>query len=180
MTPRERIFMLTEREITENFEDYKKFRHLYIAAFPKEERVPVKYLMKHGGESELIACYDGETFCGFYSTLTFGDITHILFIAIAEELRDRGYGSALLGLISRRYPQNRIILDMEAEDPSAPNNEQRLRRKAFYEKNGYTESGIEYVWRKVPYKILIKNGSITEDEFDAFWDNLDEIRRKEL
>ena len=69
---------------------------------------------------------------------------------------------------------------MEAENPSAPNNEQRLRRKAFYEKNGYTESGIEYVWRKVPYKILIKNGSITEDEFDAFWDNLDEIRRNEL
>ena len=96
--------MLSEKEITEGFEDYKKFRHLYLTAFPKEERVPAKYLMKHNDESELIACYDGETFCGFYSTLTFGDITHILFLAIAENLRDHGYGSQILRLVSARYP----------------------------------------------------------------------------
>ena len=172
--------MLTEREITEKFEDYRKFRHLYLTAFPKEERVPAKYLMKHNGESELIACYDGETFCGFYSTLTFGDITHILFLAIAEELRDHGYGSRILRLISARHPDNRIILDMEADVSDAPNYEQRVRRKAFYEKNGYVESGIEYDWRGVPYKILIKNGSISEAEFDAFWDNLDGVRKRNL
>ena len=178
--PEERIFMLSEKEITEGFEDYKKFRHLYLTAFPKEERVPAKYLMKHNGESELIACYDGETFCGFYSTLTFGDITHILFLAIAENLRDHGYGSQILRLISDRYPGNRIILDIEAEDSSAPNAEQRTKRRAFYERNGYTDSGIAYEWKGVPYRILIRNGSISKAEFDAFWDNLDEVRRKEM
>jgi len=172
--------MLTEKEITENFDDYKKFNHLYLTAFPKAERVPIKHLMKHHGEEELIACYEGDTFCGFYSTLTFGDITHILFLAVADELRDRGYGSAMLGLISRRYPANRIILDIEAEDPAASNYKQRIRRKAFYEKNGYIESGIRYDWRGVPYKILIKNGTITEAEFEAFWDNLDDAQKKNL
>ena len=172
--------MLSEREITEEFEDYKKFRHLYLAAFPKEERVPVKYLMKHNGESELIACYDGETFCGFYATLTFGDITHVLFLAIAEELRDLGYGSQVLGLISERYPDNRIILDIEAEDPSAPNAGQRTRRRKFYERNGYADSGVAYEWKGVPYRILIRNGNISEAEFEAFWNNLDEIRKREL
>ncbi len=164
--------MLIEKEISNHFEDYNKFRHLYLAAFPRSERVPLKYLMKHDTGCDLIACYDGETFCGFYSTLTFGNITHILFLAIVEELRNHGYGSALLGLIAERYKGNRIILDMESDVPDAPNYEQRIRRKSFYEKNGYIESGIEYNWRGVPYKILIKNGSITEAEFDAFWDNL--------
>ena len=172
--------MFIEREITENFEDYKKFHHLYLASFPKEERIPVKNLMLRTEERELIACYDEKVFCGFYSTLTFGDITHILFLAVDEELRDRGYGSRILEQISHRYPKNRIILDIEAEDPSAPNNGQRLKRKAFYRKNGYTESGIAYTWRKVPYQILVKNGYITEDEFDAFWDNLDGRRKKDL
>lgn len=172
--------MITEKQITNHFADYEKFDRLYRTAFPKEERVPGRFLMGHNGESELIACYDGETFCGFYSTLTFGDITHILFLAIVEELRDRGYGSALLGLIADRYKGNRIILDMEADVPDAPNSEQRVRRKAFYEKNGYVESGIEYDWRGVPYKILIKNGSISEAEFDAFWDNLEDIRKGKL
>ena len=50
----------------------------------------------------------------------------------------------------------------------------RERRKMITEKaitkNGYAESGIEYRWRGVPYEILIKNGTITENEFDAFWD----------
>ena len=78
-----------------------------------------------------------------------------------------------LELISQRYPDNRIILDIEAEDPTAPNCEQRIKRKAFYERNGYTESGIEYDWRGIPYKILIKNGTITEAEFDAFWDQFE-------
>lgn len=172
--------MLTEKEITDHFDDYKKFKHLYLAAFPRNERAPVKYLLKHGKESDLIACYDGETFCGFYSTLTFGDITHIIFLAIVEELRDHGYGSALLRLIAERYKGNRIILDMEADVPEAPNYEQRVRRKAFYEKNGYVESGIEYDWRGVPYKILIRDGQISEAEFIAFWDNLDDARKREL
>ena len=128
--------------------------------------------MNKDSAGNLNACYDGEIFCGFYSTLTFGNITHILFLAVDDTRRGCGYGSAILKLISHRYAQNRIILDIEAEDSTASNNEQRIRRKAFYEKNGYTESGIEYRWRGVPYKILIKNGTITEREFDDFWDNL--------
>lgn len=164
--------MITEKPITKKSQEYTKFKALYRNAFPRTERVPVRFLMDKDVDSTLNACYDGELFCGFYSTLTFGDITHILFLAVDDSLRGQGYGSALLGLISYHYPQNRIILDIEAEDSTVPNNVQRIRRKAFYEKNGYTESGIEYSWRGVSYKILIKNGTITEREFDDFWNNL--------
>ncbi len=164
--------MITEKAITKKSKEYTRFKSLYRKAFPRAERVPVRFLMNKDVDSTLNACYDGELFCGFYATLTFGNITHILFLAIDDVIRRQGYGSALLELISYHYPQNRIILDIEAEDCTASNNEQRIRRKAFYEKNGYVESGIEYRWRGVPYKILIKNGTITENEFDAFWDNL--------
>lgn len=164
--------MITEKTITKNSQDYAKFKALYRKAFPRKERVPIRFLMNKDMDGTLNACYDAEIFCGFYSTLTFGNITHILFLAVDDTHRRCGYGSAILKLISHRYAQNRIILDIEAEDPTASNNEQRIRRKAFYEKNGYTESGIEYRWRGVPYKILIKNGTITEREFDDFWDNL--------
>lgn len=164
--------MITEKAITKKPQEYTKFKALYRNAFPRAERVPVRFLMDKNVDSTLNACYDEELFCGFYSTLTFGNITHILFLAVDDTLRGKGYGSALLELISYHYPQNRIILDIEAEDSTAPNNDQRIRRKAFYEKNGYTESGIEYRWRGVPYKILIKNGTITEKEFYDFWDNI--------
>ena len=172
--------MLTERKITPSSSDYNQFISLYRSAFPKEERVPLEYLIGDYEENSLIACYEEDNFCGFYSTLTFGDITHILFLAINENLRGHGYGSTVLNLISSHFSHNRIILDIEAEDQTAPNNNQRIRRKAFYERNGYHESGIEYIWHGVPYKIMIKNGSITEQEFDDFWDNLDTMRKKSL
>ncbi len=164
--------MITEKTISKGTPEYKRFKALYRKAFPRAERIPVRLLMNRKPDSALKACYDGDVFCGFYSTITVGDITHILFLAVDDGLRNRGYGSALLELISRRYPENRIILDIEAEDSKAGNNEQRIRRKAFYEKNGYVESGIKYRWRRVPYEILIRNGTITPDEFDDFWNNL--------
>ena len=172
--------MLTAKEITTVCPDFIKVDHLYLTAFPKEERVPVKYLMKHTEDSEFVACYDDDRFCGFYSALTFGDITHILFLAIDEQLRDHGYGSKILEYIYETHKSQRIILDIEALDGEAENMEDRRRRKAFYEKNGYHSSGISYVWHEVPYEILIRNGEISEEEFVDFWDNLDDIRRKEL
>ena len=83
-------------------------------------------------------------------------------------------------IVAAAHPHNRIIVDAEAEDPAASNNEQRIRRMAFYARNGYCRSGIAYIWRGVPYEILIRGGTITEQEFEGFWDNLDEEERKEM
>ena len=163
--------MITERKITPDFADFEKFQTLYQTAFPEEERMPLADLMRDDGAMQLIACCEDDDFCGFYATLTLKDITHVLFFAVAEQLRDRGYGSQVLGLIAKRFPKNRIIADIEAEDPAAENNAQRIRRKAFYQRNGYTESEVAYVWRGVPYQILVKNGTITEAEFENFWKN---------
>ena len=128
--------MLTAVPITTDSKDFKEIKHLYIAAFPKSERVPLRDLLRHDGASEFVAGYDGETFCGFYSALTFGDISHILFLAIDERLRAHGHGSAMLDIVAAAHPHNRIIVDAEAEDPAASNNEQRIRRMAFYARNG--------------------------------------------
>ena len=172
--------MITERKITPDFADFEKFQTLYQTAFPEEERMPLADLMRDDGAMQLIACCEDDDFCGFYATLTLKDITHVLFFAVAEQLRDRGYGSQVLGLIAKRFPKNRIIADIEAEDPAAENNAQRIRRKAFYQRNGYTESEVAYVWRGVPYQILVKNGTITEAEFENFWKNFHNARKRTI
>lgn len=178
-----KVFMqtvLTEKAITAQSEDFCKVSHLYLVSFPKRERVPMRYLMQNTADSEFRAFYDAGEFCGFYSAITFGDITHILFLAVDENKRDHGYGSAILSHIAQTHPGQRLILDMEAVETCADNYEQRRERQAFYERNGYRESGIAYHWHDVHYVIMIHGGKISEEEFDAFWANLDEIRRKEL
>ena len=37
--------MITEKTITKNSQDYAKFKALYRKAFPRKERVPIRFLM---------------------------------------------------------------------------------------------------------------------------------------
>lgn len=169
--------MLTSVRVTRESDKFEEIVRLYRAAFPREERVALDLLLETDGPYDFIACYDRETLCGFYSTLTLGDITHVLFLAVEEALRGQGYGSQILVEIRRAYSGKRVILDVEMPDPDAENQEQRIQRITFYERNGYHDSGISYGWRGVMYEILILNGEITEEEFWAFWDQLDEIQQ---
>lgn len=123
-------------KITKESEKFQEIERLYRAAFPREERVPMDTLLEADAPYDFIACYDGAVLCGFYSALTFGDITHILFLAVEEKLRDHGYGSQILAEIGKAYAGNRVILDVEMVDPEADNNEQREQRIAFYMRNG--------------------------------------------
>ena len=168
--------MLSVR-VTKESEKFPEIERLYRAAFPREERVPMDVLLEADGPYDFIACYDGAVLCGFYSALTLGDITHILFLAVEESLRDHGYGSQILGEIKKAYAGKRVILDVEMIDPEAENNEQREHRIAFYMRNGYHHSGISYGWRGVMYEILILDGTISEEEFWNFWDQLDEVQQ---
>ena len=164
-------------KVTKESEKFQEIERLFRAAFPREERVPMDTLLEADGPYDFIACYDGAILCGFYSALTFGDITHILFLAVEEKLRDHGYGSQILAEIGKAYAGNRVILDVEMVDPEADNNEQREQRIAFYMRNGYHHSGISYGWRGVMYEILILDGTISEEEFWNFWDQLDEVQQ---
>ena len=151
---------------------------LYRAAFPANERRPLDALLNDkSGAGEVFAVLDGDTFIGLVILLTHGDITHILYFAVVEALRGRGYGAEILAAIRRRYPKQRILADLEAPDENADNHQQRARRIDFYLRNGYARTDIGYTWIGERYVILCAGGSITGREFGDFWEyfyNLDE------
>ena len=150
--------------------DIEKIQRLYVRAFPENERRPLEPLLEDAtGCADVLAFYDGDLFCGFACLLTYGDLTHILYIAIDEALRGRGYGTRALEAIRAFKPGRRILADLEAERPDAPNNAQRRRRRAFYGRNGYAASPVAYAWRGEDYEIFVQGGSCTEEEFEQFW-----------
>lgn len=169
--------MFRTETMTAGHKDYPSVKRLYETAFPAKERVPIRYLENgHQGNGDFIAFYEDDAFCGFFYLLTFGDLTNILFLAVEESLRGQGYGTMALQAILSMKPDNRIILDIEAVDRHADNHGQRLMRRNFYLKNGYTGSGITYRWRGVTYELLIAGGTITEKEFKEFWKTPDRQR----
>jgi len=85
---------------------------------------------------DFIAYYDEEKFIGLAYLITFENLTYLWYLAVVQDLRSQGYGAQVLSHIKENYPDNCIVLNLEAENPAASNNEQRKIRKAFYLRNG--------------------------------------------
>jgi GNAT superfamily N-acetyltransferase len=165
--------MLIIKRITEQSEELPQIESLYERAFPENERRPLAPLLQDtAGNGEVIAFYDDTLFCGFACLLTYRDITHIIYFAIDDALRGKGYGSAALTAMRERKAGNRIIVDIEVEQMNASNNVQRKKRKDFYLRNGYVESGVKYNWRHEYYEILVCGGMLTKKDFHSFWKNI--------
>ena len=123
----------------------RRAKALYHTAFPKEERLPWWLLRLNARRSgiDLTAFMDGDTFCGFTASATAGNMHFLLFFAIPEDLRGRGYGSAILSQLRQNYEV--VTLNVELLDETAPHSPQRLQRFAFYQKNGFFDTGY-HVW----------------------------------
>lgn len=136
---------LTNVDITKDKALCRRAKALYLRAFPKEERLPwwVLRLNSLRRGIELTAFLDGEKFCGFTSSVTAGGLHFLLFFAVEDDLRGKGYGSAILSAI--RESHSRVVLNVEPLVESAPNLEERKNRFAFYRKNGFSDTGW-HVW----------------------------------
>lgn len=122
-----------------------QMRRLYRTAFPKEERLPwwVLWLSARIKGVELAAyCKDG-TFCGFTHTTQTQEVLFVMFLAVAEEQRGQGCGSAILSYLKQTAQGRPIILNVEPPDSSAPNAQERRLRMAFYQKNGFYDTGYD-------------------------------------
>ncbi len=137
--------MLTKTDIHQRKDLMQKTKALYDSAFPKEERIGwlLLYWNTKRKGVHLTAYLDGEVFCGFTVSVTVDNLCYILFLAVAEGVRSKGYGSQILQQLRIDYEV--LGLNVEPLDPTATNYAQRQKRFAFYRKNGFYDTE-HYVW----------------------------------
>ncbi len=136
---------LTTKDITKDKALTQKAKALYLRAFPREERLPwwILCLNSRRKDIDLTAFLDGDTFCGFTASVTVEGMHFLLFLAIDDDLRGTGCGTAILHKLRQEHPC--IALNVEIWDPQAPNFAQRQQRFHFYGKNGFFDTGW-HVW----------------------------------
>ena len=149
----------------------RNIKRIYFDAFPKNERMPffMMVLMSKLWNTQFLSFYDGDIPCGFIYFAVNRKMIFIMFLAVDESLRTKGYGSAILKEIKNRYPDKKIMVSIEPSDDSAPDIEARKRRKAFYRKNGYGETGYMIKLSGVVQEIMITNGDFDKKEFLLFF-----------
>ena len=116
---------------------------LYPLAFPRVDKFAFDAMCRfaEGGGAEFTAYLDEGKFCGFSFTLKADRYLFVLYLAMNPELRSRGYGSRVLQSLAADNPGIDMVLDIELPYEDAPNAEQRYRRRAFYERNGFWCTG---------------------------------------
>ncbi len=161
----------TVERLTKNSRDIDAVKRLIVNAFPPAERVSIDVVLDFDNvRTEFLLFYDGDLFCGFACLVNGAqDISFFCWLAVEENLRGKGYGGKILQYIREQKRGRRIFLDIERVDVPAENTEQRLKRKNFYQLNGYHETGIYKTFRGVDYEVLVNGGEISSEEVDEFF-----------
>lgn len=146
--------------------DYMQIKELYMISFPERERysLPMLGLLALRRSVRFLAFYDGEKFCAMTYLIKRDGMVYIVYLATNPVLRSRGYGSAVLDWIRQAYPDCQLVLDIEPMDEESDNLDQRLRRKAFYLRNGFNDSGWRMVEGAERYDILCTGKSLDIEE----------------
>ena len=149
----------------------KDVKKIYYDSFPKEERMPFPMMvfMTKITHTDFLAFYDKDTLCGFVYSATIDNITFITFLAVDKNMRSKGYGSEILKEMQSLYPNNKIVISIERCDVEATNINDRIRRKNFYLKNGYIDTGYLIELSKTEQEVIIKNGIFDKDELFNFF-----------
>ena len=141
---------------------------LYHRAFPLGEKKPFGVMVKkrkEGSMELMTAENDKGSFLGIVITILHKDMVLLDYFAVSPTHRGQGVGSEVLKLLEERYHGKRILLEIEDPEEPCKNKEDRLRRKAFYLRNGLTAQDYK-VWLFGIKMLILTNGtSISFEEY---------------
>lgn len=155
---------LNTEHITENNRFWDAINELAKEAFPPEEYLAPKELVKMAKSDnfDFLLLTDENRFVGFMVVQIYENMAYLFFLAIDKNSRSKGYGSQAIEALRGKYPDKNHIVDFEMLDNTAPNKEQREKRRNFYLRNGYRETGLFLSYLGVDYEVFC-----TDDQFNV-------------
>ncbi len=142
--------------ITEHNRFWNKINNLAKEAFPPGEYLaPIELVrMSKVDNFDFLLLTDDEQFAGFMVVQTHKKIAYLFFLAIDSSCRSKGYGSYAIEALKEAYPEKKQVVDFERLDEKADNYEQRKKRRNFYLRNGYKETGLFLSYLGVDYEVF--------------------------
>lgn len=153
--------------LNEKQKSWKEVKEIYFESFPKSERKPF-FTLRRSVEKEkaqLLTATENGILQGFIVVIPYKDMVLVDYLAVSSKIRSQGTGSKILQEACRRLSDKRIILLIERLDDSAENKEQRIARRKFYFKNGFTSSDIYITGYSGNMEILNYGGRVSPEEY---------------
>ena len=113
---------------------WKEVKSIYMEAFPKHS---VKR-----GKARVFTASDENGLLGFTVAIPYQNMVMVDYLAVSGKIRSKGTGSFIMQEICRYFSDKKVVLLIERLDEGAENQEQRIARRRFYLKNGFTSADI--------------------------------------
>lgn len=146
-------------------------------AIPEEERNSLEDLFSTGadGNLEILGIYaDGEP-VGFLVVRKYKRICYLAYLAVQNDLRSQGIGSKALRGLTERNPGCCTVVEFEAPRPDSDPEDLRQRRKDFYLRNGFYETGWYTFYDGTEFEIGCSGQDFDAEAFGEFIDYLGTI-----
>lgn len=146
-----------------------QIKEIYETSFPKSEKFPFWILKQCNKENNVrldaIIDHDTDKIIGIRFLIFYDDIVYLMYVAIDKKYRNKGFGSLVLRDLVLRQADTSVLLCIEK--PSICEKENiKVRRKDFYLRNGFYETGCFIEDSDVEYEFLSssKERIITEND----------------
>ena len=145
-----------------NGEDNGYFEQINDEAFPLLERMSFDEIFDFASDTntDVLGIYDDKKPIGFVVLLKNEECGYIYYLAMDSRIRSKGYGSAAIQKMIEVYSDLLLVLDFEVIDENAENNAQRIRRKNFYLRNGFHETGYYTMLRNDCFEVVCSGGEL--------------------
>ncbi|MGX7106592.1 GNAT family N-acetyltransferase [Hutsoniella sourekii] len=149
---------------------------LYLSSFPEVERKSIDKLYDHAIKDKsdiFVFLNDQDEFIGFAVTLKNNDLVLIEYIAIDPNASNQGYGSKALALLGDFYQDATICLEIESTTlENVSNQNQRMRRLAFYERNDYQLQNLDVSYFGEPMELMANQPNLNYQDYQDLYVNI--------
>jgi Acetyltransferases len=160
------------RKLTIDSPDIPALEEINEEAIPECERNSFSDLMNTG--ATIIEIYeDGPV--GFLVIREYKSILYLAYLAVDSSLRSKGIGRMALTELVSNNADRMIVVEYEAPNPALLENELNIRRKGFYKRNGFCETGYFTFYDDTEFEIGCAGKEFDVEMFGEFTDHLSQI-----
>ena len=160
------------RKLTIDSPDIPVLEKINEEAIPECERNSLGDLMNTG--ATVLGIYeDGPV--GFMVIREYKTILYLAYLAVNSTLRSKGIGGKAMSELVSGNVDNMIVVEYEASNPASPGNELNIRRKGFYKRNGFSETGYFTFYDDTEFEIGCAGKEFDVELFGEFTEHLSSI-----
>ena len=104
----------------------------------------------------------------------FPELFYLGFLAVDGRTRSAGYGTRILTHFRERYGDVPQLLEIEPVVREAGNYQQRVRRLAFYERNGFEVTNMLTHEADQTYRVLARDGIVSPQRLEEALNSVSE------